>query len=143
MKIFREMVRSTAMGADAIDHLMPYVEDEGLMQVMREQRETLHGFLCTAKGELTADEAEEAEGGKLSKTMLKASSTVSAMLNSDTSNSDTSHLARMLIEGYETGIVSMQKCVNEMQKEHNEVPVCAKDLLKTYDKHIRALRKFL
>ena len=113
MKIFREMVRSTAMGADAIDHLMPYVEDEGLMQVMRKQRETLHGFLCTAKGELTADEAEEAEGGKLSKTMLKASSTVSAMLNSDTS-----HLARMLIEGYETGIVSMQKCVNEMQKEH-------------------------
>ena len=138
MKIFREMVRSTAMGADAIDHLMPYVEDEGLMQVMREQRETLHGFLCTAKGELTADEAEEAEGGKLSKTMLKASSTVSAMLNSDTS-----HLARMLIEGYETGIVRMQKCVNELQKEHDEVPVCAKDLLKTYDKHIRALRKFL
>ena len=57
MKIFREMVRSTAMGADAIDHLMPYVEDEGLMQVMREQRETLHGFLCTAKGEPHPGEA--------------------------------------------------------------------------------------
>ena len=70
--------------------------------------------------------------------MLKASSSFSAMLNNDTS-----HLARMLIEGYETGIVSLQKCINEMQKSNDEVPLSAKDLLKTYDKHIRALRKFL
>ena len=58
-------------------------------------------------------------------------------------NNDASHIARMLIEGYETGIVSLQKCINEMQKSHEEVPICAKDLLKSYDKHIRALRKYL
>ena len=78
------------------------------------------------------------EGGKLGKTVLKASSAISAMLNGDTS-----HLARMLTEGYETGIVSLQKCINELQKSHEEVPVSAKELLKTYDKNIRALRKFL
>lgn len=58
-------------------------------------------------------------------------------------NSDTSHLARMLIEGYETGIVSMQKCLNEMRKAHEEAPLCAKDLIKSYDKNIKALRKYL
>ena len=82
--------------------------------------------------------APEAEGGKLGKTMLKASSKVNAMLNNDAS-----HIARMLIEGYEMGVVSLQKCVNEMQKEHDEVPPSAKELLKLYDKNVRALRKFL
>ena len=138
MKIFREMVRSTTMGRDAIAHVLPYAEDESLVKTMKEQQQTLEEALKDAERELSPKEADEAKGGKLSKTMLKASSSFSAMLNNDTS-----HLARMLIEGYETGIVSLQKCINEMQKSNDEVPLSAKDLLKTYDKHIRALRKFL
>lgn len=138
MKIYREMVRSTTMGMNAIDNVMPYVEDEALASLMSEQKEGMNSLLAEAKRGLSADEIAAAEGGKLGKTVLKASSAISAMLNGDTS-----HLARMLTEGYETGIVSLQKCINEMQKSHEEVPVPAKELLKTYDKNIRALRKFL
>lgn len=138
MKILREMVRSTTMGMNAIDNVMPYVEDEALASLMSEQKEGMNSLLAEAKRGLSADEIAAAEGGKLGKTVLKASSAISAMLNGNTS-----HLARMLTEGYETGIVSLQKCINEMQKSHEEVPVPAKELLKTYDKNIRALRKFL
>lgn len=138
MKIYREMVRSTTMGMNAIDNVMPYVEDEALASLMSEQKEGMDTLLAEAKRGLSADEIAAAEGGKLGKTVLKASSAISAMLNGDTS-----HLARMLTEGYETGIVSLQKCINELQKSHEEVPVPAKELLKTYDKNIRALRKFL
>lgn len=138
MKILREMVRSTTMGMNAIDNVMPYVEDEALASLMSEQKEGMNSLLAEAKRGLSADEIAAAEGGKLGKTVLKASSAISAMLNGDTS-----HLARMLTEGYETGIVSLQKCINELQKSHEEVPVPAKELLKTYDKNIRALRKFL
>lgn len=138
MKIYREMVRSTTMGMNAIDNVMPYVEDEALASLMSEQKEGMNTLLAEAKRGLSVDEIAAAEGGKLGKTVLKASSAISAMLNGDTS-----HLARMLTEGYETGIVSLQKCINELQKSHEEVPVPAKELLKTYDKNIRALRKFL
>lgn len=138
MKIYREMVRSTTMGMNAIDNVMPYVEDEALASLMSEQKEGMNSLLAEAKRGLSADEIAAAEGGKLGKTVLKASSAISAMLNGDTS-----HLARMLTEGYEAGIVSLQKCINELQKSHEEVPVPAKELLKTYDKNIRALRKFL
>lgn len=138
MKIYREMVRSTTMGMNAIDNVMPYVEDEALASLMSEQKEGMNSLLAEAKRGLSADEIAAAKGGKLGKTVLKASSAISAMLNGDTS-----HLARMLTEGYETGIVSLQKCINELQKSHEEVPVPAKELLKTYDKNIRALRKFL
>lgn len=138
MKLLREMVRSTTMGIDAIDNVLPHVEDENLVKTMKTQQQSMKDLLAEAKKGLSREEIEEAEGSKLSKTMLKASSSISAMMNSDTS-----HLARMLIEGYETGIVSLQKCMNEMEKAHEEIPVCAKDLIRSYDKHIKALRKYL
>lgn len=138
MKLLREMVRSTTMGIDAIDNVLPHVEDENLVKTMKTQQQSMKDLLAEAKKGLSREEIEEAEGSKLSKTMLKASSSISAMMNSDTS-----HLARMLIEGYETGIVSLQKCMNEMEKVHEEIPVCAKDLIRSYDKHIKALRKYL
>ena len=117
---------------------MPYVEDKALAALMSEQKRGMCELMEEAKRGLTREEIAEAEGGKLGKTMLKASSKVNAMLNNDAS-----HIARMLIEGYEMGVVSLQKCVNEMQKEHDEVPLSAKELLKLYDKNVRALRKFL
>ena len=58
-------------------------------------------------------------------------------------NSDSSHLSRMLIEGYEMGIVSLQKCINEMQNKQKEVPAAAKELIKFYDKSIKTLRTYL
>ena len=117
MKILREMVRSTVMGTDAIDNVMPYVEDKALAALMSEQKRGMCELMEEAKRGLTREEIAEAEGGKLGKTMLKASSKVNAMLNNDAS-----HIARMLIEGYDPS---------------------AKELLKLYDKNVRALRKFL
>ncbi len=49
----------------------------------------------------------------------------------------------MLIEGYEMGIVSLQKCVNELENKSKEVPAKAKELIKFYDKSIKELRAYL
>lgn len=80
MKILREMVRSTVMGTDAIDNVMPYVEDKALAALMSEQKRGMCELMEEAKRGLTREEIAEAEGGKLGKTMLKASSKVNAML---------------------------------------------------------------
>lgn len=138
MKIYREMVRSTSMGIRAIDNVMRYVENDALGETMKEQKKTLEEYCSQAKSELTEKEVSEAEGSKFSHTMIKASSAISAMVNSDSS-----HLSRMLIEGYEMGIVSLQKCINEMQNKQKEVPAAAKELIKFYDKSIKTLRTYL
>ena len=70
--------------------------------------------------------------------MVKASSACAAMVNSDANR-----LARMLSEGYERGIVSLQKCVNELENKSKEVPAKAKELIKFYDKSIKELRAYL
>lgn len=138
MKIYREMVRSTSMGIRAIDNVMRYVENDALGETMKEQKKALEEYCSRAKSELSEKEVSEAEGNKFSQTMIKASSAISAMVNSDSS-----HLSRMLIEGYEMGIVSLQKCINEMQNKQKEVPAAAKELIKFYDKSIKTLRTYL
>lgn len=138
MKIYREMVRGTSMGIRAIDNVLPYAEDDALVKTMQEQKTALEGYCEEAKKELSEKEAADAEGSKFAKTMIKASSSISAMVNNDSS-----HLSRMLIEGYEMGIVSLQKCINEMQNKQKEVPAGAKELIKFYDKSIKALRSYL
>lgn len=138
MKIYREMVRGTSMGIRAIDNVMPYAEDDALVGTMQEQKTALEKYCEDARSHLSEKEADEAEGSKFAQTMIKASSSISAMVNSDKS-----HLSRMLIEGYEMGIVSLQKCINEMQNKEKEVPAAAKELIKFYDKSIKALRAYL
>lgn len=138
MKIYREMVRSISMGIRAIDNVMRYVENDALGETMKEQKKALEEYCSQAKSELSEKEVSEAEGSKFSQTMIKASSAISAMVNSDSS-----HLSRMLIEGYEMGIVSLQKCINEMQNKQKEVPAAAKELIKFYDKSIKTLRTYL
>ncbi len=138
MKIYREMVRGTSMGIRAIDNVMPYAEDDALVGTMQEQKTALEKYCEDAKTRLSDKEADEAEGSKFAHTMVKASSAISAMVNSDSS-----HLSRMLIEGYEMGIVSLQKCINEMQNKEKEVPAAAKELIKFYDKSIKTLRTYL
>lgn len=138
MKIYREMVRGTSMGIRAIDNVMPYAEDDALVGTMQEQKTALEKYCEDARSRLSEKEADEAEGSKFAQTMIKASSSISAMVNSDKS-----HLSRMLIEGYEMGIVSLQKCINELQNKEKEVPAAAKELIKFYDKSIKALRAYL
>ena len=138
MKIYREMVRGTSMGIRAIDNVMPYAKDDALVGTMQEQKTALEKYCEDARSRLSEKEADEAEGSKFAQTMIKASSSISAMVNSDKS-----HLSRMLIEGYEMGIVSLQKCINEMQNKEKEVPAAAKELIKFYDKSIKALRAYL
>ena len=138
MKITREMVRGTAMGIRAIDNVIRYAENDALIATASAHKEALVRFHDEAAGELSEKQAAEAEGSKLAKAMVKASSAFSAMVNSDAS-----HLARMLIEGYEMGIVSLQKCVNELENKSKEVPAKAKELIKFYDKSIKELRAYL
>ena len=41
------------------------------------------------------------------------------------------------------GIESVQKCINELKETGVDVPELARDLMKTYDKNIKALRLYL
>lgn len=138
MKIYREIVRNTAMGAQSIDNIFGYIECDKLKNLALSQKEVMEEFYDKAKSELGADELEEAKTHPVQRAMLKAGVKMNASF--DNSNS---HLASMLIDGYNMGITSVQKCINELNRDGVDVPPLANDLMKTYDKNIKALREFL
>ncbi len=138
MKLYREIVRNTEMGAQSIKNLLPYMEDEKLKTLICRQKDGLNDFCAKAKSCLDSDEQEQAEGNKFQKTMLKAGVAMNAMMNSDNT-----HVASMLIEGYNMGLVSVQKCMNEVQKDGCEVPPLGGEVIKFYDKCIKELRTYL
>ena len=138
MKIYREIVRNTAMGAQSIDNMMDYIDCEKMKNLVLSQKETMEEFYQKAKSELSEKEIEEAQTNPVQRMMLKAGVKMNAGINSSCS-----HLASMLIDGYNMGIESVQKCINELGRDGVDIPDLAKDLMKVYDKNIKALRVYL
>ncbi len=138
MKIMREIVRNTEMGIQSIDNLCPYIEDENLKKLILEQQSKLRDFHDEADSTLNTEEREQAKSNIVQKTMLKAGVNMNAMFHNDSS-----HIAEMLTEGYRMGVDSVQKCVNELKREGTEMPSLASEVLKFYDKSVKALREYL
>lgn len=138
MKIYREIVRNTAMGAQSIDDIIDYIDCEKMRNLILNQKEVMEDFYQKAKAELSDKELDEAKTKPMQRMMLKAGVKMNAGMNSSCS-----HIASMLIEGYDMGITSVQKCINELNRDGMEVPELARDLMKVYDKSIKALRLYL
>ena len=138
MKLMREIVRNTAMGAQSIDNIISYVESERLKNVLLEQKEVMEDFYQKAANELSEQELEDAKTNPVQRAMLKAGVKMNVGMNNSSS-----HIASMMIDGYNMGIESVQKCINELRKDGVEVPPLATDLMKVYDKDIKALREYL
>lgn len=138
MKIFREIVRNTAMGAQSIDNIFEHVDSERLKNVLLEQKEVMEDFYQKAANELGEQELEDAKSNPMQQFMLKAGVKMNVGLNNSSS-----HIASMMIDGYNMGIESVQKCINELERDGVEVPPLARDLMKTYDKNIKTLREYL
>ena len=138
MKIMREIVRNTAMGAQSIDNIIDHVENERLKNVLLEQKEVMEDFYNKAAAELGEQELEDAKTNPVQQFMLKAGVKMNVGFNNSAA-----HIASMMIDGYNMGIESVQKCINELRKDGVEVPPLATDLMKVYDKDIKTLREYL
>lgn len=138
MKIYREIIRNTAMGAQSIDNIIDYVECEKMRNLILAQKEVMEDFYQKAKSELSQKELDDATTNPMQRMMLKAGVKMNAGMNNSCS-----HIASMLIEGYDMGITSVQKCINELKRDGVDIPPLANDVMKYYDKSIKALRAYL
>lgn len=126
------------MGAQSIDNILSYIECEKLKELILSQKDKMEEYYNLATHELGEQELDDAKTTPFKRMMLKAG----VKMNAGFDNSN-SHLASMLIDGYNMGIESVQKCINELNRDGVEVPQLAHDLMKTYDKNIKALREYL
>ena len=138
MKIMKEIVRNTAMGAQSVDNIIDHIESEKLKNLLLKQKEVMEDFYQKASAELSEQELEDAKTNPMQQFMLKAGVKMNVGFNNSSS-----HIATMMIDGYNMGIESVQKCINELSRDGVEVPSLARDLMKVYDKDIKELREYL
>ena len=72
MKIYREIVRNTAMGAQSVDNIIGYIDCEKMKNLVLSQKETMEEFYQKAKSELSEKELEDAQSNPVQRMMLKA-----------------------------------------------------------------------
>ena len=128
------------MGADSIINLLPKVEDGRLKSDMSVQLSGYEKFATRARDELKKMGVEAEEKGFMTKTMAKVGMEFNTMM--DTS---ISHIAEMMIQGSNMGIIEMNKCINTCARygcEDGAVGL-AREIVEFEEKNLERMKKYL
>lgn len=103
------------MGADSILNLLPKVEDSSLKSDMSVQMSGYEKFAARARDGLRAMGVEAEEKGFMTRAMARVGMEMNTMV--DTSPS---HIAEMMIQGSNMGVIEMNKCINACERRSCE-----------------------
>ncbi len=138
INIYREIQKNAEMAITAIDTISDKVYDEELaLQIARESIK-YSDIRGKAVDKLLQGKAEVYKAKPFSDMMLKSSINMNTMLNTSTS-----HIAEMLIQGSNRGIVETCKTLNKYQDVKGTAVELAKELMDFEEKNIERLKKYL
>jgi uncharacterized protein YbjQ (UPF0145 family) len=128
------------MGADSIVNLLPKVEDTRLKSDMSVQLSGYEEFAARARKELQEMGVEAEEKGFMTKAMAKVGMEFNTMM--DTS---ISHIAEMMIQGSNMGIVEMNKLLNTCERCDSEDGAVglAREIVAFEEKNLERMKKYL
>lgn len=144
IKIYREIQKNAEMAIKAIETLSDKVyEDEFALQISR-QALKYSDIRNRALNRLLEAKAEPIHTNYLTDIMLKSAVYMNTLLNTSTG-----HLAELMIQGSNRGLVSMYKVLNHNPKEKiapggvSMATELAKELMDFEEKNIEVLKKYL
>ena len=133
-----EIYKNTKMGADSITDLIGHVENEKLRVEMTSELDR-YEELASRAAKLSRDRGEEPkEEGALAKAAVKMSMAVNTM-----ADSSASHIAEMMIQGTNMGIIDINKALNGTKNLSPQAAKQAKEMLSREQQYIDSLKRFL
>ncbi len=128
------------MGADSIVNLMPKVEDSRLKSDMSVQLAGYEKFAARAKQGLKDLGVEAEEKGFMTKTMAKMGMEFNTMMDTTLS-----HIAELMIQGSNMGIVEMDKCINACRREdvEGDAVKLAREVVAFEEENLERMKKYL
>jgi hypothetical protein len=138
-ELLDELYNTSKMGLEAVDTLLPKVQDDAMRRQILSQRKDYEKTAVKASDMLqNADNQPQAVKKPMQKAMLWGS--IQLNTAADTS---TEHLAEMMVQGTVMGMVSIQKRLNELPQSDAGSRALAEGFLKTEQQHIDALKRML
>ena len=138
VSIYQEIRKNTGMALAALNTISDKIYDDTL--AMQVARETLKysDIRNRATDRLLQGKAEPRRNSPFSKLMLKGGIQMNTALNTSTS-----HIAELLIQGSNRGIVDLYKTLNRCPDLRGPAMEMAKELMDFEEKNIERLKKYL
>lgn len=132
--------KNVKMGADLIVTMMPKIEDQQLKAVVTEQLASYEKYASKVKTLINKSGDEPKEESLISKWMAK----MGVQMNTLT-DSTTSHLAEMMIQGSTMNITDLLRKIHESEKcdgQGGEISL-AREIVDFEEKNIEKLKEYL
>ncbi len=139
VQFLNEIYQDAKMGEQSIKNILPSVKDKELLQHLETQMSGYSEFYNRAQEQLAQMGQIPKENGMMEKMMVGMSTKMNTMIDSTPS-----HLAEMVIEGCNMGVVQMNKHLNHYEEQADkEVIKLAKDMLKFEEQGAESLKSYL
>lgn len=138
INIYREIQKNAEMAITAIDTISDKVYDDSLSRQIARESLKYSDIRSKAIDKLLQGKADTYKAKPLTDFMLKSAIHMNTMLNTSTS-----HIAELMIQGSNRGIVDMCKTLNKYPELKGQATEMAKELMDFEEKNIERLKKYL
>lgn len=136
--VLNSIYRDAALGSSAISDLLPKTENAQFRSDLRTQESEYNAICAEATNQLSSLGLKPDPIGAGKIVGMKASVTMNTIMNTDTS-----HLAEMMIQGSTNGITSMTKVLNGYPNPDPQVKGLADRLIQVEQQNIARLKAYL
>lgn len=138
IKVLNEIYQGCEMGIDALDQIIPKIEDTTLLKKLNEHQKDLKQ-LKEKIYEFANEHNEDIESSSLWKEMMLKGSTKWNLLVDETK----SHIAEMLIQGGNMGVIAMRKLLNEAEALDKKVKGFAEEFIHLEENNNEKMKEYL
>ena len=139
IELLNDIYQDTKMGEESIKNILPSVEDKELLEHFQAQMSGYSEYYNKARELLAKQQEIPKENGMMEKMMVGMSTKVNTLIDKTPS-----HLAEMVIQGCNMGVIQMTKHLNQYDDQaENEVVKLARDVMKFEEESAKKLQKYL
>lgn len=136
--VLNNIYQTAQTGSQGISDLMPKINNSSFRDDMKQQDNEYRTIQQQATQQLIQMGDTPSEIGAIQRAGMWATVNTRTIMNSDTS-----HLAEMMITGSTMGITNMTKALNTYQSPNPQVKTLAEQLITTQQQHIERLKSYL
>ena len=132
--------KNAQMGAEALLSLLPKVADSNMRRDLTAQLDGYHGYASKAEAYLCEQGAKAKEAGVFQKVATKVGIGINTLMDSDTS-----HLAEMVIQGSNMNVTESVKLLREYencQTSEKALKLC-RDMIDFEQKNVDTMQRYL
>ena len=138
VKVLNEIYQGCEMGIDALDQIIPKIHDDTLKKELNEHQKDLKQLKAEIY-EFSSNHNEEMESSSMWKEIMLKGSTKLNLLVDETK----SHIAEMLIQGGNMGIISIRKLLNEAEELDMKVKRFAEKFIDLEEQNNEKMKAYL